>query len=315
MAPDEAHASRQRVSAVESLMTTSREDDQNRRIVCGYETWLRSWASERTTSARVTLATGRLNEWGVSGFTPENISEFLGRPTKSGKPKSRWSKATYHAHLKDFCAYLVASGHLAENPMEEVRAVKRPKNTPRPLSNDEVAKLMAVVEGETRDWLLLALLAGLRVSEIAKIRGEDVSPDGIFVLGKGDVAETLPCHPDLWAMAQRYPRSGYWFPGSDGGHINSQQISNTVGRLFRAIGIPVGSIHRARHTYATTLLRNGEHIRKVQKLMRHANLETTAGYTAVDEDELRSAVSRLPSLDNRPSFVRTQQEAPATHEG
>jgi site-specific recombinase XerD len=31
----------------------------------------------------------------------------------------------------------------------------------------------------------------------------------------------------------------------------------------------------------------------VQKLMRHGSLATTAAYTAVDEDELRDAVSLL----------------------
>lgn len=276
-------------------MTTTRD---GRAVIGGYETWLRSWASERTTAARVNLAAGRLREWGLPGFTAENVTEFLARPSElTGKQLSKWSKATYHAHLNDFCGWLVASGYLESNPIADVRSVKRPKNQPRPLSPLEVDKILSVVVGETRDQILLALLAGLRVSEIAKIRGEDVTPDGIYVLGKGDVDATLPCHPDLWAIAQRYPRHGYWFPGSEDGHVNSQRISNTVSRLFRAIGIPSGSIHRARHTYATTLLRNGEHIRKVQKLMRHANLETTAGYTAVDEDELRGAVGRLPSLD------------------
>jgi site-specific recombinase XerD len=268
------------------------------KIISEYEAWLHSWASEDTTRARVVLASARLDAWGLSGFTAENISTWLGEPSKlTGKPLSKWSKATYHAHLKDFCKFLVATGRLDESPMEDVRAVKRPKNRPRPIEQRDLDRLLAFVQGEVRDWLLLALLAGLRVSEIAKIRGEDVSIDGIYVLGKGDVDAMLPCHPDLWAMAQRYPRTGYWFPGSEDGHIPKQQISNTVGRVFRAIGIPKGSIHRGRHTYATNLLRNGEHIRKVQKLMRHSNLETTAGYTAVDEDELRSAVGRLPSLN------------------
>lgn len=283
-------------SAVDPAVTSSREGARVKRIIDGYETWLRSWASERTTKARVTLASARLREWGVSGFTVDNITEFLGRPTVSGRPKSKWSKATYHAHLKDFCAFLVAAGHLDESPMGDVRAVKRPKNRPRPLSQVDVDRVLSVVTGGTRDQLLLAMLAGLRVSEIAKIRGEDVAADGIYVMGKGEVDAVLPCHPDLWAIAQRYPREGYWFPGTDDGHINSQQISATVGRLFHSMGI-TGSIHRCRHYYGTTLLRNGEHIRKVQKLMRHANLETTAGYTAVDEDELRGAIARLPSLD------------------
>lgn len=262
-----------------------------------YETWLRSWASERTAQARVQLARRLIDQWGTKGFTTLNIQEFLAgpHPSTGKRPWSKWTKATYHAHLTDLCKFLMATGRLTEDPMVEVRVVKRPGSNPRPLSEAEAARVLGVVRGETRDWILLAMHAGLRVSEIAKVRGEDVQADGISVLGKGGTNETLPCHPDLWEMAQRYPRMGYWFPGSDAGHIPHQRISARVAEVFRAVGIPKGSIHRCRHYYATKLLREGVHIRRVQKLMRHSNLETTAAYTAVDEDELRDAINLLPS--------------------
>ena len=178
--------------------------------------------------------------------------------------------------------------------MDDVRRAKRPVKQPRPLSDVEVTKILSVVEGPVRDWILLALMAGLRAHEIAKIRGEDVEEDGIFVHGKGDVEATLPCHPDLWDMAQRYPRVGPWFPGPEDGHVRAHQISLTIGRLFAALGIK-GSIHRCRHTYCTRLIRAGVNLRQVQALMRHASLETTAGYAAVAQDEGREAILLLPS--------------------
>lgn len=253
-----------------------------------YATWLRSWgASERTITARHGLARARLAEWGIDGMTAEHISDFLGRSTI--KP---WTRSTYHSNLTCFTAWLVAAGHLDANPMEGVRKPKRPAPRPRPLSEAEVARVLAAVDGEVRDWIRLALLSGLRASEIAKIRGEDVTGDGLYVVGKGNKAVTLPCHDEIWAMAERYPRKGYWFPGNDDGHMRAQQISLIVGKTFHAMGIE-GSIHRCRHVYGTRLLRAGVHIRIVQKLMRHTNLDTTAAYTAVDEDELREAVNRL----------------------
>src|SRR5687768_15330126 len=89
-----------------------------------YETWLRSWASATTTKARVDLARRLLAEWGIDGFTADNIVEFLGRPRSDGKPKARWSKATYHANLTDFCQFLVASGRIEDSPMDGVKSVK-----------------------------------------------------------------------------------------------------------------------------------------------------------------------------------------------
>ena len=258
-----------------------------------YEEWLRSWgAAPKTVKARVNLARGRLAAWGLEGLTPANITAWLGR-----EDLSKWSRATYHANLKDFCAWLVAAGHLSESPMDDpnVRKPKRPKSRPRPLSEPEVTRVMKVATGRTRDWLVLALCAGLRAHEIAKLRGEDVNMDGIFVLGKGGVEDTLPCHPDIWAMTQRYPRTGWWFPNQSGtDHVTADVVTVAVSRLFTSQAIE-GSIHRMRHVYGTRLLRSGANIRRVQRLMRHATLETTALYTAVDEDELREAINLLPS--------------------
>ena len=61
---------------------------------------------------------------------------------------------------------------------------------------------------------------------------------------------------------------------------------------MREVGLP-GSIHRFRATYGTNLLRNGENLRVVQELMRHASLATTQHYLGVSEDEKRDAIGRL----------------------
>lgn len=268
-------------------------------VTAEYERWLRSWgASEKTVKARVNLARSRLAAWGLDGLTAANITDFLARPKANGEPLSSWSKATYHANLRDFCAWLVAADYLVDSPMDDpnVRKPKRPKSRPRPLSEAEVGQVLARAVGRTRDWVVIALYSGLRAHEIAKLRGEDVSPDGIYVEGKGGTVETLPCHPDIWEIAQRHPRNGWWFPNRDGSdHVSSDVVTMAVSRLFDELNIE-GSIHRLRHVYGTRLLRAGAHIRRVQRLMRHANLETTALYTAVDEDELRDAIYMLPSV-------------------
>lgn len=237
------------------------------------------------------MAAGRLAAWGLEGFTVENLTDFLARPELT----SAWSKATYHGHLKSFCTFLVAGEYLDENPMDAVRPPRRPNDAPNALEDYDVDRILERAEGEVRDWIILALCEGLRASEVAKIRGEEVTPRHVRVTGKGGKTTNLPCQPDVWEIAQRYPRSGFWFPGDEDGHMKHKQVSIKVGRLFSSLGIE-GSIHRCRHTYATRLLRSGVHIRTVQKMMRHASLKTTAAYTAVDEDELQAAAYTLPRI-------------------
>ena len=233
------------------------------------------------------VATVLLREFGADGLTADNLQTWLGRPDLS-----RWSRATYFSNLKDFCTWLHASGRISSNPADELKSPTRPKSLPRPLSEAEAELVLANVTGRTRDWILLAMLAGLRAHEIAKIRGEDVTAEGIYVEGKGGTRASIPTHPELWLMAQRYPRKGYWFPGRFEGAINRTTISTQVGNEFRELGIS-GSIHRCRHVYGTRLLRAGVNIRTVQQLMRHASLQTTANYTAVSEDEMRAAIHTL----------------------
>ena len=157
--------------------------------------------------------------------------------------------------------------------------------------------MLGRAEGWERTWVLLGMYAGLRAHEIAKLRAEDVNEDFIYVEGKGGRRSMLPTSPLLWAEVNKYyPRTGYLFP-SRGSHISTGRVSVRVGRLFEELGIE-GSIHRARHTFATILLREGAKIRVVQQLMRHASLATTAAYAAVDEDEMRAAVHLLPRNDD-----------------
>lgn len=255
-----------------------------------YAAWLRSWASARTVQARVKVVRGRLAEWGddPAAVTAEQIQAWLARDDLK-----RWTRQTYYATLVDFFAWCEATQRVATSPMALVRRPSAAKSSPRPLSQAEERLALAKATGHVRAWLLLALRAGLRAHEIAKIRGDDVTAEGIYVEGKGGTRATLPCHADIWALAQQYPRHGYWFPGYRGrAHIQADTVTNGVGRLFRSLGIE-GSVHRARHAYATSLLRRGVNIRVVQRLMRHASLATTATYTAVDEDEMRAAVDLL----------------------
>lgn len=260
-----------------------------------YESWLRSWgASPATIKSRTSLARSRLTAWGLDGFTPENVQAWLGRPTSAlGAPLARWSRSTYYANLSDLCSWLVATGRIPVDPMEGQRKPTRPKSLPRPLSEDEERIVLASARGRQRAWVLLARLAGMRAHEIAKIRGEDVTAQSIYIEGKGGVRASIPTHPDLWELAREYPRLGYWFPSVKvpGQPIMGSTVSNYTGKFFRENGIE-GSIHRLRHSFGTGLLRQGENLRTVQRLMRHASLATTETYLQVLDDELSAAVLR-----------------------
>ena len=49
--------------------------------------------------------------------------------------------------------------------------------------------------------------------------------------------------------------------------------------------------HALRHTFATTMLRNGANIRVVQEAVGHSKITTTAVYLRADNDEIRAAMT------------------------
>lgn len=263
-------------------------------IVPSYERWMRSWdAAPATIEARTSLARQRLAAWGLEGFTPANVQTYLGT-----EGWSRWTRSTYHAHLKSFCEYLVAARHLEANPMDDVRKTSRPRSLPRPLSDAEMALVIETARAHEDprllSWVTLGRRAGLRCHEIAKFSGEHLTDRGLYVLGKGGKEAMLPIHPEIAAMGMRHPARGYWFPSPYGGHLQAESLSAAVSKFFSELGI-VGSIHRVRHNFGTDLLRGGNDLRVVQELMRHSSLATTAVYTAVDADRLTSAIHSLPA--------------------
>ena len=255
-----------------------------------YAAWLASWGAAPTTiSARVSIVRATEARLGWATVTTEELTAWLADPAYSS-----WTRATYYGHARSVCEWLRLTGQRADDPTRDLRRPHPPKGRPRPLSAAEVSLVLATATGDLRAWLLLGLLAGLRAHEMAKVRGEDVSAEALYVVGKGAKAAMLPTHPALWTLAQSYPRSGWWFASarSSSGHVHPKTVSIAVTRLFAALGIP-GSSHRCRHTYGTNLLRAGANIRVVQELMRHDSLASTQIYTEVADDERRAAVLGL----------------------
>lgn len=265
-----------------------------------YEGWLWSaFGSERTVAQRLRMAERVLTRFpDPSQVGAEELLAWLGglrRP--DGRPLARASRATYYSDVRRFFGWLTDSGIIDTDPTAS-KLYRRPKvhhGVPKPLSAAEERRALDLARGHVHTWLLLALRAGLRAAEMASLRGEQVTETHIYIRdGKGGKDAAIPTHPELWALADRYPSRGWWFPSPrHDGHVSGNSVSIMVHRLFVAAEIPYGSIHRARHTYATTLRRRGADMLEVQKLMRHSNPASTAIYTDVDDAELRAAINLL----------------------
>lgn len=258
--------------------------------LAAYDTWMRGRnASASTRAQRVKFARRALLMWpDLGAVTERQVVDYLGRPELT----SAWSRAAYMNHLRSLFAWAIDHELADVDPTARLVRPRSPRQQPRPLTLLEVRRAQAAAGPDVAAMLALGLLAGLRAHEAAKINSDDVTETGLYVRGKGGHEAILPTHPTLWVIAQtRGP--GYWFPGQGGRpHIGSATLSMKVTKVFEPLGI-VGSFHRCRHYFGTSLLRSGVNIRVVQELMRHASLATTAAYLGVDESEKSAAVLGL----------------------
>lgn len=269
-------------------------DPKTASILASWGAWQKSAnLSERTITERAAVIRHLLGhaQCGPLDVTPDQIIAYI---TRDGVGKS--SRATYHASIRAYHAWLVKAGHRPDNPTLATPSPKRPKGTPHPVADAQLSRLLACVNRRrTRMMILLAAFAGLRVHEIAKIRGEDVDLElgALFVTGKGGKTSVIPLHELITAEASTFPGEGYWFPsytrdGPIGPRAVSRAIHNTMGRA----GIK-GKPHHLRHFFGTSLSRNGVDLRTVQELMRHESLATTQIYVEVSDQQRRSGIDTL----------------------
>ena len=225
---------------------------------------------------------------------PDHIIAFIARPGMSAA-----TRATYHASIRAFCAWMQRTGVRPDNVADQTPRPRRPKSRPRPVEASQLEALLhAANRRRTRSYILLGALAGLRVHEIAKLHGRDIDPyTGVLTItGKGGKTAAIPLHDRLLEEASHYPRDAYWFPAygkqTSNEHVNAHAVSGAIRSAMVRAGIH-GKPHQLRHFYGTELVRAGVNLRIVQTLMRHESPATTAIYTQVDQDQQRAGIAAL----------------------
>lgn len=203
--------------------------------------------------------------------------------------------------LKSFYKWGQLTDRTKRNPAEKLPAVKVGKHLPRPAGADLVTAVVATVDARTRLMVMLAYWAGLRASEIAGLRWDQVDGDALRVTGKGGTARVVPLHDvltaelDRWrdggAAAYRYHTAAHvWiFPGQTPGGLHPHTVSAA---LSRALGPGVVG-HQLRHSFATRVLEATDNLGATQQLLGHASPATTRIYARTSTRALRAAIDAL----------------------
>jgi len=224
--------------------------------------------------------------------------------TMKEKGYSSASIARILSTLKQFFRFLIFENKISYDPTEGLKSPKLWLRLPKSLEFDEVKKLLSVMLESKyflRDITMLELMyaSGLRVSELVKLRLNDINFEAGFIRikGKGDKERVVPIAQRTIERIKNYltqlrPKllkkraSDYVFLNNRGQPMTRQRFWQNLKAMGKIAGVEV-TPHMIRHSFATHLLEGGADLRSLQKMLGHSDISTTQIYTKVSMDRLK----------------------------
>ncbi len=215
-----------------------------------------------------------------------------------------------HACLRSFYQWLMLHEYLDASPMDRLVMGKTPEREPRPLSEDQVALVLAAIPpSKTRDRALFTLLyeTGMRISEALGMQHADLDltadDEKVRVLGKGGRERTvlLTAAPVSIRLLRRHLKkmkitSGSVFRGDvryGGSNLPlDYSVAHYAWQKYCAAAGVTATIHQLRHSRATLLIKAGVPLTTVRKLLGHRNIQSSLIYAEVDQETVKNDLLR-----------------------
>jgi len=192
--------------------------------------------------------------------------------------------------------------------MEKIPRLRSTKKLPVILERQEVESLFSVMKNlKHRAILMLIYSSGLRLREASHLKVSDIDSKRMVLRirqGKGrkdryTLLSTLAL--EVLRKYWRHCRPKEWlFPG----RLSDKPLSvRSIQRVFKKARTLAGitkpaTVHTLRHSFATHLLEQGTDLYRIQLLLGHRSLKTTAIYLHVSRKELARIVSPLDFKPN-----------------
>jgi len=185
-------------------------------------------------------------------------------------------------------------------------------------TNNKTQTIDALIKYRDKAIIELLFSTGLRVSELAKLKKDNVNlkKEEFTVIGKGRKSRVVFLSEQARYWLQKYLEkrtdpNPHLFISHDkrtgkiiklkNSKINSEDqpltprsIQRLIQKYAKAAGItkPV-TPHTLRHSFATDLLQNGADIRSVQTMLGHSSITTTQIYTHITDKELKNIYKKF----------------------
>ena len=307
-----------------------KKEQEGRKLVEDYGRHLMGYLRPRTVETYIKDVSAFMPtiRWDVSKFTQQTAESFLtmvfgdrlaGRTTASPATRNQRISA-----LTSFATWLIKVAKvLTVNPMEDVRKSRPKQRLPEYLTEEEMATVLdgqdTTRDNGVRDRAMLEFMycSGCRASEVADLtlNNLDLEKGEAKIIGKGDKERKVYLSESCIEWMKRYINgvrdkwrqkarrrgdrmlrvfTNRWFETP-----NRNDIYTWVLQCGKNAGLSKKlHPHMIRHTFGTTMIRNGANIIAVKEVMGHASVATTQIYTSVTEEDKKDAVRNIFNKKN-----------------
>ena len=214
--------------------------------------------------------------------------------------------------LNTYYKFLLKTGDIKINPLNEHKALKTKSTIQLPFSEDEILNTLNLDNFKNsfegfRDYLILELLytTGIRRQELIdlKIQNIDYSNSRIKVLGKRNKERYIPLICTTMKSIKKYliyrkslrniKSKDALFVTLKGKKIYENLVYRITKKYFSGYSSKIKkSPHILRHSFATHLLNNGADLNSVKDLLGHTSLAATQVYTNRSIEEIKKVFKK-----------------------
>ena len=250
--------------------------------------------------------------------TRPKVQKFLASFLAHGETPSSVSRKLYA--LRRFYYFLLDEGKIRKDPTLRIPLPRKEWKVQYAVTQAEVEMMVSslgVSAIDLRDRAILLLLfgSGLRANELRSLKLKDISLEAGIVqvwCGKGAKDGLVPLNPVSIAALREYLEKGrpqldpagqssYLFVGAGrsncGEQFTRQALYYRIADISKRVLGKRVSPHRFRAGCATALLEGGSDIRDTQRIMRHAEIDSTQHYLGISMTFLRTAYYKFHPLE------------------
>ncbi|SMQ78396.1 integrase/recombinase XerD [Bacillus sp. OV166] len=306
--------------ALEAFIRAKTAEGVRKGTLTGYHDifrYFRQWLDEEITN--------------INDITADTIRNYINylrterTPYAEDPQRKRTGKGlsvhTINIRIRGLCTlfrFLYNDGIISYNPMQNISQVRDDAHEEVPgLPDKQIDAILAsYVDRQFAQWrdktlIILLLDTGLRIGEALSLTADQVNFKELSITVPSQIAKKrksreIPISREvakrlrqLLDETQQYFGEGCkLFMNAYGEDLTDDAFRRRLNRLKRKLNISKLHPHMFRHTFARNYVLNGGDIFTLQRILDHADIQTTRKYVQMDNEHIREQHNKFSPLRN-----------------